>query len=106
MIKIQSSTDIKKVRRLVLDAQGLGHNKPFGKSQTGALATIEHLGYIQLDSISVIERAHNHTWSSRVPGFNPDMSNELLEAGKIYEYWAHAASYLPMKDFRYSLPDK
>ena len=61
MIKIQSSTDIKKVRRLVLDAQALGHNKPFGKSQTGALATIEHLGYIQLDSISVIERAHNHT---------------------------------------------
>ena len=106
MIKIQGSTDINKVRRLVLDAQGLGRNQPFGKSHKGALAAIEHLGYIQLDSISVIERAHNHTWSSRVPGFTPDMSNELLEDGKIYEYWAHAASYLPMKDFRYSLPDK
>ncbi len=34
------------------------------------------------------------------------MSNELLESGKIYEYWAHAASYLPMQDFRFSLPDK
>jgi uncharacterized protein YcaQ len=106
MIEINSATDIKKIRRLVLDAQGLIQNQPFGKSRQGAVAAIEHLGYIQLDSISVIERAHNHTWSSRVPGFTPDMSNELLESGKIYEYWAHAASYLPMQDFRYSLPDK
>tara|TARA_B100000767_G_scaffold211550_1_gene198722 strand:+ start:155 stop:1351 length:1197 start_codon:yes stop_codon:yes gene_type:complete len=103
MIKIKGVTDIKKVRRLALHAQGLTRNQPFGK---GALAAIEHLGYIQLDSINVIERAHNHTWSSRVPGFTPDMSNELLESGQIYEYWAHAASYLPMKDFRFSLPDK
>ena len=93
MIEINSATDIKKIRRLVLDAQGLIQNQPFGKSRQGAVAAIEHLGYIQLDSISVIERAHNHTWSSRVPGFTPDMSNELLESGKIYEYWAHAASY-------------
>ena len=86
MIEIKSAADIKKVRRLVLDAQGLGHNQPFGKSHKGALAAIEHLGYIQLDSISVIERAHNHTWSSRVPGFTPDISNKLLEDRKIYEY--------------------
>ena len=106
MIEIKQPTDIRKVRRLVLGAQGLLNNQPFGNAKQGALAAIEHLGYIQLDSISVIERAHNHTWSSRVPGFTPDMSNELLESGKIYEYWAHAASYLPMQDFRYSLPDK
>ena len=106
MIEIKSAADIKKVRRLVLNAQGLTQNQPFGTACKGALAAIEHLGYIQLDSISVIERAHNHTWSSRVPGFTPDMSNEMLERGQIYEYWAHAASYLPMKDFRFSLPDK
>jgi uncharacterized protein YcaQ len=106
MIEIKQPTDIRKVRRLVLGAQGLLNNQPFGNAKQGALAAIEHLGYIQLDSISVIERAHNHTWFSRIPNFTPDMSNELLESGKIYEYWAHAASYLPMQDFRFSLPDK
>ena len=103
---LSKAKDMERLRRMALASQGLIGSAPFGRGLSGAVKAIEHLGYIQLDSISVIERAHNHTWSSRVPGFNPDMSNELLEAGKIYEYWAHAASYLPMKDFRYSLPDK
>lgn len=106
MTEIKSLADLKKLRRLVLQAQGLIGNAPFGKSREGALAAIKHLGYIQLDSISVIERAHNHIWFSRLPDFEPTLGNDLLEAGDIYEYWAHAAAYLPIKNFRYSLPDK
>jgi len=72
----------------------------------GAIKAIEHLSYIQLDSISVIERAHNHIWRSRVPDFRPDQSNQLLEDAQVFEYWAHAAAYLPIKEYRYYLADK
>ena len=98
--------DLQKLRRAALHAQGLTPASAFGRNKQGALAAIQHLGYVHLDSIGVIERAHNHTWYSRIPNFNPDLSNQLLEQGDIYEYWAHAASYMPMQDFRFSLIDK
>ena len=106
MLTVKSTKDLQKIRRLALHAQGLTPARAFGRGATAALSAIQHLGYVQLDSISVIERAHNHTWFSRVPNFNPDLSNQLLEQGNVYEYWAHAAAYMPIEDFRFSLIDK
>jgi uncharacterized protein YcaQ len=106
MLIVKNAKDLQKIRRAALHAQGLTPASAFGLGKNGALSAIQHLGYVQLDSISVIERAHNHTWFSRVPGFSPDLSNQLLEQGEVYEYWAHAASYMPMQDFRFSLIDK
>ena len=103
---VKTAKDLQRLRRTALHAQGLTPAGAFGRSEQSALAAIQHLGYVQLDSISVIERAHNHTWFSRIPNFHPDQSNQLLEQGDIYEYWAHAASYMPMRDFRFSLIDK
>lgn len=106
MLTVSKPRDLQKLRRLALHGQGLTPASAFGHGRTAALRAIEHLGYVQLDSISVIERAHNHTWFSRVPNFNPSLSNDMLEQGEIYEYWAHAAAYMPMRDFRFSLIDK
>ncbi|MAD06946.1 MAG: hypothetical protein CMP86_06000 [Gammaproteobacteria bacterium] len=106
MLTVSKPRDLKKLRRLALYGQGLTTASAFGHGHAAALSAIEHLGYVQLDSISVIERAHNHTWFSRVPNFNPGLSNDMLEQGEIYEYWAHAAAYMPMRDFRFSLIDK
>ena len=106
MLTLSKPRDLQKLRRLALYGQGLTPTSAFGRGRAAALRAIEHLGYVQLDSISVIERAHNHTWFSRVPNFNPSLSNEMLEQGEIYEYWAHAAAYMPMRDFRFSLIDK
>ena len=106
MLTLSKPRDLQKLRRLALYGQGLTPTSAFGRGRAAALSAIEHLGYVQLDSISVIERAHNHTWFSRVPNFNPSLSNEMLEQGEIYEYWAHAAAYMPMRDFRFSLIDK
>lgn len=67
---------------------------------------IEHLGYVQIDTISVVERAHHHVFWSRNPKYNPaDLAN-LIASREVFEFWSHAASYLPMKDYRYSLPLK
>lgn len=66
---------------------------------------IEHLGYVQIDTISVIERAHQHILFSRAQDYQPALLHQLQkEERAIFEYWGHAMSYLPMRDFRYFLP--
>lgn len=91
-------------RQLALVSQGLGARKKFGKGLAGTLAAIEHLGYVQIDTLSVVERAHHHILWSRVPGYSPQYLNQLSSTGKIFEYWFHAAAYLPMRDYRFALP--
>ena len=106
MIKIKHPQELSHLRRIALAAQGLLQALPFGRSLSGARKAINHIGYVQIDTISVVERAHNHVFYSRVPKFKPCMTNQMLIDGDIFEYWAHAAAFLPMSDFRFSLPYK
>ena len=106
MIELKHSKDLTRLRRLALSAQGLLQTQPFGSGIAGARKAIDHLGYIQIDSISVVERAHHHVLHSRVPKFKPTMTNQMLLNGDIFEYWSHAAAFLPMADYRFSLPYK
>ncbi|MEN5307101.1 crosslink repair DNA glycosylase YcaQ family protein [Chryseobacterium cucumeris] len=92
------------LKRLTLDSQGLTQNTTFGTGKTAVLNALEHLGYIQIDTLSIVERAHHHTLWTRIPDFKADNLEELVEDRKVFEYWFHAASYLPMQDFRYVLP--
>ena len=106
MDKIKHPQDTIRLRRIALAAQGLLQSKPFGVGLAGAINTVKHLGYIQIDTLSVIERAHHHVLHSRVPKFTSDMTNQMLVDGDIFEYWSHAAAFLPIEDYRYSLPYK
>jgi uncharacterized protein len=90
----------RKARRLALKAQLLASSR-LPKGIEGAARAIEHLGYVQLDTIAVIERAHHHTLWTRVPGYEPRMLDRLLADRRVFEFWGHAASYLPMTDFRF-----
>jgi uncharacterized protein YcaQ len=92
------------LKRLALFNQGLGKISPFAKGVDGTLQAIEHLGYVQIDTISVVERAHHHILWSRVHDYDLNHLNSLVRERQIFEYWYHAASYLPMKDYRYALP--
>ncbi|MDQ1859065.1 winged helix-turn-helix domain-containing protein [Chryseobacterium sp. WLY505] len=92
------------LKLLTLDSQGLTQNTPFGTGKTAVLNALEHLGYIQIDTLSMVERAHHHTLWTRIPDFRANDLEELVEERKVFEYWFHAASYLPMQDFRYVLP--
>tara|TARA_B100000674_G_scaffold5489_1_gene4403 strand:+ start:30142 stop:31353 length:1212 start_codon:yes stop_codon:yes gene_type:complete len=106
VIKVNNSKDLARLRRLCLSAQGLLQSQPFGQGLAGARKAINHLGYVQIDTISVVERAHHHVLHSRVPKFNPAMTNQMLVNGDIFEYWTHAAAFIPISDFRFSLPYK
>jgi uncharacterized protein len=94
------------VRAIVLRSQGLADQEsPFGLGKAAVLEAIQHLGYVQVDAVSVIQRAHHHVLWSRVPNYQPEMLHELQSPdAAVFEYWNHAASYLPMADFRFSLP--
>jgi len=88
------------VRRQVLDG---GSDLPLGKE--GTAQTIEHIGYVQIDTISVVARAHHQTLRVRTPDYDPSFLHELLVRDRrIFEYWGHAASILPISDFCYYLP--
>lgn len=87
-------------RSLVIDQQ-LPAPK---KGKKGTLSAIEQLGYVQIDTISVIARAHHHILWTRVPNYQPEFLKTLVEKDKtVYDYWAHAASFLPMRDYQFSL---
>lgn len=106
MIEITRKKDRQRLRRIALNAQGLLQTEPYGRGLAGARKAINHIGYVQIDTISVVERAHNHVFQTRVPNFKSDMTNQMLLNRDIFEYWAHAAAFLPIKDFRFSLPYK
>ncbi|MEM6722813.1 MAG: crosslink repair DNA glycosylase YcaQ family protein [Bacteroidota bacterium] len=94
-------------RKINLFAQGLAQRQSFGKGKSGALKAIQQLGYLQIDTISVVARAHHHTLWTRVPNYQTEHLFRLLNTDRtIFEYWAHAASFLPMDSFRFSLPRK
>ncbi|NOH95831.1 crosslink repair DNA glycosylase YcaQ family protein [Vibrio sp. 99-70-13A1] len=91
-------------KKLVLISQGLPPKKKAqGSAVSHTLTAIEQLGYIQIDTISVIQRAHHHTLWNRNPRYKLSHLDELVEGRKVFEYWSHAAAYLPMRDYRFSL---
>jgi len=100
-----NSISQKTARRLVLHAQLLDGRTRIQRGTPGVVQTIGHLGYVQIDTISVIERAHHHTLWTRVPGYKAEHLHQAHALDRsIFEYWGHAASYLPMKDYRFYIP--
>lgn len=94
---------LSEARQLVLNSQLLTTSSLSPSSLATTQTLIEHLGYIQIDTISVVERAHHHTLWTRNPAYQAQDLDQLLEQKLIFEYWSHAAAYLPMRDYRFSL---
>jgi uncharacterized protein YcaQ len=91
-------------RKIILHAQGFTRAKPFGSGAASVSNLVNHLGYVQLDTISVVERAHHHIIWSRIPVYKQTWLHDAQMRREIFEYWAHAAAFLPMKDYRFSIP--
>ncbi|SHN43928.1 winged helix-turn-helix domain-containing protein [Chitinophaga sp. CF418] len=93
-------------RKIILHAAGLSKRAQFGKGPEAVYKLIDHLGFIQIDTNYVVERAHHHTIASRVPDYKPEWLEDLQEDGRIFEFFISDAGYMPMHDFRFSLPVK
>ncbi|HRY53832.1 MAG TPA: crosslink repair DNA glycosylase YcaQ family protein [Spirochaetia bacterium] len=107
---MSESIDLATARRLALGASGLlpqasAGGEAFPRGAAGAAAAIGRLGSVQIDTISVVERAHHHVLWSRVPGYRLDAIPRLEgEPRLVFEYWSHAAAYLPLGEYRFCLP--
>ncbi|MDH5231126.1 MAG: winged helix DNA-binding domain-containing protein [Gammaproteobacteria bacterium] len=93
-----------KLRLIALQHQGLNTSRAFGLGSQAVQQAIEHLGYIQIDTLAIIERAHHHTLWTRIPDYQPNYLQQLVRERCVFEYWFHAASFLPMRDYRFVLP--
>jgi uncharacterized protein len=93
-------------RRIWLRAQRLDAPAPFGEGSEATRAAVQHLGYLQIDTINVIERCHHHILWTRIPDYRRDHLRRAQTIDKsVFEYWTHALSYVPTEDMRFFLPD-
>jgi uncharacterized protein len=92
-------------RRIWLRAQRLDTSAPFGEGAEATAAAVAHLGYVQIDTINVIERCHHHILWNRIPEYRRSDLRQAQSIDKsVFEYWTHALSYVPSKDLRFFLP--
>lgn len=92
-------------RQIWLHAQRLDERTPFGEGAQAVADAIAHLGYVQIDTINVIERSHHHILFSRIPSYRrADLRQAQSVDRSVFEYWTHALSYVPANDFRFFLP--
>ena len=109
------SLSLAHARRIWLRAQRLDACAPFsrpgklGQSDIGADAVrraVEHLGYVQIDTIQVIERCHHHILWSRIPDYRrADLHRAQTHDKTVFEYWTHALSYVPTRDMPFFLAE-
>jgi hypothetical protein len=89
-------------RRIWLHAQRLDTTEPFGTGPQATPAAIAHLGYLQIDTIYVIERSHHHILHTRIPSYRREHLHQAQSIDKtVFEYWTHALSYLPTESLRF-----
>jgi uncharacterized protein YcaQ len=92
-------------RHIWLRAQRLDTEVPFGDGPAATAAAVEHLGYVQIDTINVIERCHHHILWNRIPQYRrADLRQAQSIDKSVFEYWTHALSYVPASDLRFFLP--
>ncbi|KIC49563.1 crosslink repair DNA glycosylase YcaQ family protein [Tateyamaria sp. ANG-S1] len=89
-------------RRVFLDRHGLS-DTPAGAAHGAALLdVITQLGFVQLDSINTVARAHDLILFSRKPRYRPKNLKNLYERDRaLFEHWTHDAAVIPAAFYPY-----
>ncbi|MGB9366693.1 MAG: crosslink repair DNA glycosylase YcaQ family protein [Xanthobacteraceae bacterium] len=89
-------------RRIWLNAQRLDEAAPFGAGAPATPAAVAHLGYVQIDTINVVERCHHQILYTRIPDYRREHLRQAQSVDRsVFEYWTHALSYVPTADIRF-----
>ncbi len=106
---------LKAVRALALRAQGLDAPTPRG-FRAGAdevYDAVRRVGWTQIDTLQVVNRAQYVTLWSRLGDYDPETLDRLAFDGgadspdngrRLFEYWAHAACLIPLAEYRHFMP--
>jgi uncharacterized protein YcaQ len=68
-------------------------------SKSDVLHTIRGLGVLQIDTISVVNRSPYLVLWSRLGNYDPKWLETTHADGELFEYWAHANSFIPIEDY-------
>src|SRR5690606_26104524 len=75
-------------RRIWLHAQRRDTAAPFGDGPAATRAAVEHLGYVQIDTLNVIERCHHHILYARIPAYRrEDLRHAQSVEKSVFEFW-------------------
>ncbi|CAN7306574.1 winged helix-turn-helix domain-containing protein [Paraburkholderia sp. SIMBA_054] len=86
-------------RTLHLAAQGLLSPPRRKATKADVLDAIRHMAQLQIDTIHVVARSPYLVLFSRLGPYQPQWLDEHLAEGKLFEYWAHEACFLPIEDY-------
>lgn len=92
------------VRTALLYAQGLTAPLSGAAAKDDVRAAIRRMHVLQIDSISVVNRSPYLVLHSRVGSYPQQWLTDLLAERKIFEYWSHAACFLPIENFGHYRP--
>ncbi|HEX6410512.1 MAG TPA: crosslink repair DNA glycosylase YcaQ family protein [Sphingomicrobium sp.] len=88
-------------RRIALAAQGFGVPRPPTVERRHLLHTIKRLSLHQIDSVNVLARAHYLPSFSRLGNYDRGLIDRSAwgprRDRRLFEYWAHEASLLPLE---------
>jgi uncharacterized protein YcaQ len=86
-------------RALHLAAQGMLAPRRRKASKADVLDTIRAMGVLQIDTISVVARSPYLVLWSRLGDYDPSWLEQHLAEGRLFEYWAHEACFVPIEDY-------
>jgi uncharacterized protein len=86
-------------RAMLLAAQGLLDAPSAPATRDDVLQTIRRMGVLQIDTIHVVARSPYLVLWSRLGAYPQRWLEELESAGRLFEYWAHAACFIPVEDY-------
>jgi len=95
----QLTLSLSQARDLMLAAQGLLQPPSGPAAKDDVLACVRRMGALQIDTIHVVARSPYLVLWSRLGDYNPTWLDAHLAEGSLFEYWAHAACFLPIEDF-------
>ncbi|MDZ4717179.1 MAG: crosslink repair DNA glycosylase YcaQ family protein [Roseiflexaceae bacterium] len=85
------------VRALMLAATGLDARPDSPAEKLDVLATISRMAVLQIDTIHIVARSPYLVLWSRLGSYQQRWLDELLADGALFEYWSHAACFLPIE---------
>src|SRR6188474_142374 len=86
-------------RNVMLASQSLDRSPDRPAVKADLLEAIRRMCLLQIDTIHVVARSPYLVLWSRLGDYKPDWLDELLDEGKLFEYWSHAACILPIEDY-------
>ena len=87
------------VRGLMIAAQGLQQQPQLPATKKAVRSIIRQMHLLQIDTINVIARSPYLVLWSRLGDYKSRWLEDLLAEGALFEYWSHAACFLPIEEY-------